>query len=140
MNEHLEQKGKPSSKLLLFIPLLMLVVLVVVYARAIPLIIGHPLSRAPNVIVPGSKGIGNPPGAIQIGYDLAEQAVVTAKLEGPVSATILSTEQAAGSHVLRFNGVITESKIMDGYTLVQRVVPDGDYTIEVSGKGLDRKS
>ncbi len=97
--------------------------------------LGSNLPVTPVALVPGSKGIGNPPGAIQIGYDLPGNTVVTAKLEGPVSATILSTEQAAGSQVLRFNGVITDSKIIDGYTLVQRVVPDGSYTIVIAGGG-----
>lgn len=137
MNRFPEQPRRRRSNNLLFIPLLILVAVVIYYAWSLTLIRAEPpLAATPNLIVPGSKGIGNPPGAIQIGYDLPENTIVTAKLEGPVSATILSTEQAAGSHVLRFNGVITDSKVMDGYTLVQRVVPDGNYSIIVSGDKL----
>src|SRR5688572_16395946 len=109
-NKDPEQQGNRRSNLLLFIPLSILVALAIFYAWSLTQGIVDPVPATSNLIVPGSKGIGNPPGAIQIGYNLPRNTVVTANLEGPISATILSTEQAAGSHVLRFNGVITSSK------------------------------
>ncbi|HUP27454.1 MAG TPA: hypothetical protein VM409_03390, partial [Chloroflexia bacterium] len=90
-----------------------------------------PLSSTPLVLVPGSTGIGNPPGAVQLKYDLPQRAVVTARLEGPVSSDLLTEEQDAGEHTLRFNGVISGSKSLDGYMLVRQVVPDGQYSLRI---------
>src|SRR5688572_16892514 len=83
----------------------------------------------PADLVPGSRGIGNPPGAIEVFYRTSDRRNVTALLDGPVTSVILSGEEEAGNHTLRFNGVITDSTFMEGYTLVRRVVPDGNYKI-----------
>ena len=85
-------------------------------------------------IVPGSRGIGNPPTAIEVKYNLGQAATVTAQLQGPVTSTLLQEAQRAGDHVLRFNGVvINPAPGSDG--LVRRVVPDGDYRIALSASG-----
>ena len=144
MNEHPKEQVKSRRNIPLFSPLLLIALLILVaaliyYTWSRTLGIVDPVPSASHLIVPGSKGIGNPVGAIQIGYDLPRDTLVTAMLEGPISATILSTQQAAGSHILRFNGVVTDSRVMDGYTLVQRVVPDGVYTINLSGENYSQR-
>jgi hypothetical protein len=61
---------------------------------------------------------------------------------GPITATLLQEEQAAGPHVLRFNGIIQgrphfyqidQRPWSDG--VVRSVVPDGEYLIELEAGG-----
>ena len=105
---------------------------------------GPPASGLSNVtastdmIVPGSSGIGNPPGTVEVRYTLGSAGPVTARLEGPVSSELLSETQEAGDHILRFNGVITASESLDGYFIVRRAVPEGDYTIAIAAGGMSQ--
>src|SRR5688500_8839044 len=85
-------------------------------------------------IVPGSRGIGNPAGAVDIRYVLGGRADVHASLEGPVNAPLFEGEQSAGQHVLRFNGVI-EGVTKEPGGAVRSVVPDGNYKIVLSAAG-----
>src|SRR4051812_35210359 len=89
-------------------------------------------------MVPGSYGIGRPAGAIEIGYTLGSRADVSAKLQGPVSGMLLQEPQAPGAHVLRFNGVVSASETLPGYSVVRKVVPAGDYSIELSAGGASQ--
>jgi hypothetical protein len=89
-------------------------------------------------MVPGSRGIGKPPGAIEVRYTLGSRADVSARLRGPVSGTLLAESQAPGAHVLRFNGVISASETLPDYSVVRKVVPAGDYSIELSAGGESR--
>jgi hypothetical protein len=102
--------------------------------------ITYPSSGEVVEIVPGSPGIGKPPGALEIRYTLGREGMVTATLEGPNDAVLLSEIQKAGEHVLRFNGVITPSKnevhsspndLTTIYRVIRRVVSDGNYTITI---------
>src|SRR5207244_2516360 len=70
-----------------------------------------------NTLVPGSSGIGKPPGALEIHYALGKTAQVTANLQGPLNNTLISSQQDAGDHVLRFTGVITDAQALDGYKI-----------------------
>ncbi len=83
-------------------------------------------------IVPGSSGIGKPPGALDVRYTVGKTTQVTAQLQGPLNATLLSSQQAGGDHVLRFTGIITDAQAVGGYNVIRRVVPAGDYTISLS--------
>src|SRR5439155_3099853 len=96
-----------------------------------------------DTIVPGSSGVGNPPGAVEIRYVLGSAADVTAGLQGQTSGTLLPLQrQEPGEHVLRFAGVITADQSLGGpdggYRLVRRAVPDGDYTVVISAGGITR--
>ena len=73
-------------------------------------------------MVPGSRGIGKPPGAVEVSYTLGSRSDVSAKLRGPVSGTLLEESQAPGAHVLRFNGVISAGETLPNYNVVRRVV------------------
>ena len=90
------------------------------------------VSASTTSIVPGSLGVGRPPGALEVRYTLGGPARVSASLDGPVKAAILTADQSAGEHVLRFTGVITASETLGDSTLVRRAVPAGDYTLNVS--------
>lgn len=90
-------------------------------------------------IVPGSSGIGKPPGAVEVRYRLGKEGLVTASLQGPVTSTLLpSQEQKAGDRLLRFNGIIATDEVSGTSHIVRRVVPDGDYTISISSGGESR--
>src|SRR5438067_752984 len=97
------------------------------------------VSPAPATIVPGSSGVGRPAGALQVHYALRDSAQVSARLQGLVSATLMSGRQDAGDHFLRFTGVITADQSLDGYRAVRQAVPPGDYTITISA-GNDSQS
>jgi hypothetical protein len=92
-----------------------------------------------HLIVPGSSGVGEPAGALEVRYTLHRDAQVDAVLEGPVRAELLSEQQRAGEHVLRFNGVVSAHERAGDYTVVRKVVPDGDYTITISAEGTQHK-
>src|SRR6185437_8268103 len=62
-----------------------------------------------DTLVPGSSGIGKPAGSIQVSYTLGRDGDVTATLDGPVKAVLLSDVQKAGDHSVRFNGTIEQS-------------------------------
>ncbi|MEO8287792.1 MAG: hypothetical protein ABI670_15295 [Chloroflexota bacterium] len=83
-------------------------------------------------IVPGSTGIGKPAGAVEVRYTLGKKSAVTATLDGPVKSTLLSQEQTAGEHLLRFAGVVDTDEATPDYRVVRRVVPSGDYKITIS--------
>ena len=87
-------------------------------------------------IVPGSTGIGKPAGVVEVHYTLGSKQPVTAMLDGPVKATLFSGDQAAGDHLLRFNGVINTSEPSGDTQVVRRVVPAGDYRIVVQAGGI----
>lgn len=94
-------------------------------------------------IVPGSTGIGKPPSVVEVRYRLGQAGDVTARLDGPVKATLLSGRQEAGNHVLRFSGVVSQAEMLGTGASIQRlpegkpslvrsVVPAGEYTIAIS--------
>ena len=126
-------RGNPFSlRPLHLVPLILLLLsTVVLYFGLRQSLISHPLEPV-NLIVPGSTGIGNPPRAIELQYNLPERATVTALLEGPVSSTLMTTEQAPGLHTFRFNAVLMDNTPHEGYSSVRRVVPDGFYIIRIS--------
>ena len=104
------------------------------------------VTASTNVIVPGSSGVGRPPGAIEVRYTLGKDGPVKATLQGPVRAELLSEVQRAGEHVLRFNGVLAvqeqepqaDNNSNGSFRVVRRVVPDGDYTITISAGGTEQ--
>lgn len=97
------------------------------------------ISASTGTIVPGSSGVGKPPGAIEIRYTQGVKADVTARLQGPVSSVIFSaTSQDAGEHVLRFDGIVQADEQADGYKVVREAVPPGDYTITISAGGAQQ--
>ncbi len=86
-------------------------------------------------VVPGSFGIGRPAGAIEVRYTLGSATDVSAQLQGPASSTLLTARQDAGSHILRFSGVISATSTTQpsvDYRVIRQVVPSGNYTITVS--------
>lgn len=93
------------------------------------------VSASAPMIVPGSTGIGRPPGVVQVSYTLGADADVVVTLEGPRTAELFAGRQKAGSHVLRFNGTAATSEGKGEYTVVRSVVPPGDYTIKVATGG-----
>jgi hypothetical protein len=93
------------------------------------------VSASTNSIVPGSTGIGKPAGVVEVHYTLGAQEPVTASLQGPVNAALYSGEQAAGDHVLRFDGVIETNESSGDNRIVRKVVPAGDYKIVVEAGG-----
>lgn len=147
-----QKRLAPFSNPLLLIPILLIIAAGVYFGLRLtegtgdgPNPTGIKLSalNRPVVLVPGSTGIGNPPGSIQLRYSLTEPGSVTAELEGPaqlggpITFNLLSGDQGAGQHTLRFNGVITGSTQSDGYTVVRRVIPNGAYSINIKGKGVE---
>jgi len=95
------------------------------------------VTASTDTIVPGSTGIGKPAGAVQVKYTLGSSEPVTAVLDGPVNAMIFTSQgdQMPGDHILRFNGVVNTQESQDGYTVVRKTVPDGDYTITLEAAG-----
>ena len=87
-----------------------------------------------DTLVPGSSGIGKPAGSIQVSYTLGRDGDVTATLDGPVKAVLLSDSQKAGDHIVRFNGTIEQNTPLPGSdaTLMRSVAPAGDYTITIT--------
>jgi hypothetical protein len=98
------------------------------------------VTASTDSIIPGSTGIGKPAGAIEVHYTLGSSQQVTAVLGGPVQATIFNSQgaQAAGAHLLRFNGVVETKESADGYQVVRRTVPAGDYTITIQAGGAQQ--
>lgn len=126
-------KYKLTAPLCALFAMCLLALLAACDAGRPPLSITYPSSGEVIEIVPGSSGIGKPPGAIEVWYTLGKKGQVTATLDGQVKAPLLPGElQEAGDHVLRFNGVVTTDEVIGSYHVVRRVVPDGDYTIMVS--------
>jgi len=88
-----------------------------------------------DTLVPGSYGIGKPPGSIQVSYTLGRDGDVTATLDGPVRSVLFSdAQQKAGEHIVRFNGTVEQDTALaePGVTLVRSVAPAGDYTITIA--------
>lgn len=85
-----------------------------------------------NRIVPGSSGIGKPPGVVQVNYNLAFESDVVVTLIGPETVQLFSGRQKEGAHILRFNGTSALSDDMGEYTVVRSVVPPGAYKIEIA--------
>ena len=87
-----------------------------------------------DTLVPGSSGIGKPAGSIQVSYTLGRDSDVTATLDGPVKAVLLSDSQKAGDHIVRFNGTVEQNTPLPGSdaTLMRSVAPAGDYTITIT--------
>ncbi len=90
------------------------------------------VTASADKIVPGSVGIGKPPGVVQVSYRLGSDAYVTATLEGPQSAVLLQRGQKAGDHILRFNGTTATSDDQGEYRVVRSVVPPGAYSITIA--------
>src|SRR5207244_13245094 len=95
-----------------------------------PLSGGGPLlsnaTASTDRIVPGSSGVGNPPGVVEIRYTLREAAKVEANIVGDkASAPLLSAYQDAGEHILRFTGVISSYSPIDTGAIVKQVVSSG---------------
>ncbi|MFL5734054.1 MAG: hypothetical protein ACJ78Q_12745 [Chloroflexia bacterium] len=115
---------------------LLLVVVVALLSGCGPLGGGAGLSgvaASSDSIVPGSSGVGNPPGAVQVRYTLGSAADVTARLQGQVSGTLMTAPQERGEHLVRFSGVVTADQALgENYRLVRRAVPDGDYAVVIS--------
>ncbi|MBF6614613.1 MAG: hypothetical protein IVW55_15985 [Chloroflexi bacterium] len=100
------------------------------------------VTASTDSIVPGSSGIGRPAGAIEVRYTLGSAADVSAQLQGPASSTLLAARQEAGSHILRFSGVISatnSAQPSNDYRVMRQVVPSGNYTITVAA-GAARES
>ncbi|HKP52742.1 MAG TPA: hypothetical protein VJ183_08810 [Chloroflexia bacterium] len=109
-------------------------------------------------VVPGSSGIGKPPGVIEVRYTLGKSGQVTIRLAqgaamdivnhietptrialpGTTITTLLAEHQNAGEHILRFNGVIATDEISRSYRIVRQVVPDGDYVINIATDETNR--
>jgi hypothetical protein len=87
-----------------------------------------------GMIVPGSVGIGRPPGVVQVSYRLGYETDVVLTIDGPVAATLFEGRQPAGQHVLRFNGAIASSDDRGEYRVVRSVVPPGTYTITIGAE------
>ena len=87
-----------------------------------------------DTLVPGSSGIGKPAGSIQVSYTLGRDGDVTATLDGPVKAVLLSDSQKAGDHIVRFNGTIEQNTPLpdSDATRLRSVAPAGDYTITIT--------
>ncbi|MEA2574910.1 MAG: hypothetical protein QOH93_2208 [Chloroflexia bacterium] len=88
-------------------------------------------------MVPGSVGIGRPPGVVEVRYTLGREADVRVELEGvALGSSLLHAEhQRAGEHVVRFNGVISSTGVLTSvadYVVAREVVPPGDYSIKVT--------
>jgi hypothetical protein len=85
----------------------------------------------------GSTGISKPPGVVEVRYRLGSAQVVNIQLlgDGENKHNLFSARQEAGEHVFRFNGVISASQAEEGYRVVRRVVPDGEYNLMVSSEG-----
>ncbi|MGA7730042.1 MAG: hypothetical protein WCD37_02090 [Chloroflexia bacterium] len=83
-------------------------------------------------IVPGSVGVGKPPGVVQVSYRLGREADVVATLDGPEKAAIFAGRQKAGDHVLRFNGTTASNDESGEYRVVRSVVPAGAYSISIA--------
>jgi hypothetical protein len=89
------------------------------------------VTASTDSIVPGSIGIGKPPGVVQISYTLGRQAEVAVDIDGPWHAQLFAGKQEAGEHIVRFNGTIAAEQRVKEYSFVRAVVPPSDYTITV---------
>jgi hypothetical protein len=85
-------------------------------------------------VVPGSVGLLEPPGAVEIRFAIGSASDVEARLEGPVEGLLLRERLAAGSHVIRFNGVLPHV-MTGGEESERRVVPGGEYRIVLEAAG-----
>lgn len=95
--------------------------------------------------VPGSSGIGKPPGAVDVHYTLgaassvrAELVAVSGTLPAGTDAVLLpGVAQGAGDHVLHFDGVVGTGTTQGTgeVRVVRRVVPPGSYSIHLSAGG-----
>ncbi|HEX8229262.1 MAG TPA: hypothetical protein VF826_08105 [Chloroflexia bacterium] len=91
-------------------------------------------------MVPGSVGVGRPPGVVEVRYTLGHEADVRVELEGlPSGSGLLHAQhQRAGHHVVRFNGVVSTTGVLTSgveYVVTREVVPPGDYSIRVTANG-----
>lgn len=94
--------------------------------------------------VPGSSGIGKPPGAVEVRYTLGQRAHVRAEVAGETvpggsSFLLFEGDQAAGTHVVRFNGVISATNGAGNTQVVRRSLPPGDYFIIVTAGGASER-
>jgi len=94
------------------------------------------VTASTNNIVPGSTGIGKPAGVVEVHYTLGAGEPITASLHGPVNAVLYSGQQAAGDHLLRFDGVIDTDEASGDGTLVRKVVPAVDYKVVIEAGGM----
>ena len=107
-----------------------------------PMLSNVSISPDGEALVPGSSGIGNPPGAVEVRYTLGEPQFIDILLGGPEHVKLFSGYQDAGDHILRFTGVITdESTSVTNpvrWIFARRVVPDGDYSITIKSVHASR--
>jgi hypothetical protein len=130
---------RTQSSLVWRVPLLAALFLLLVLSGCSPS--GDAISNvrvSSDTIVPGSSGIGKPAGFVQVSYTLGpacgNTCDVTATLDGPVKAVLLSDSQKAGDHIVRFNGTVDQDTALpgSGSMLVRSVAPAGDYTITIA--------
>jgi hypothetical protein len=93
------------------------------------------VTASTDSIVPGSTGIGKPAGVVEVHYTLGAAGPVTASLRGPINAVLFSRGQAAGDHLVRFDGVVDTQETSGDNQIVSKVVPAGDYKIVVEAGG-----
>jgi hypothetical protein len=91
-------------------------------------------------IVPGSFGIGKPPGVLQVSYRLGFGTVVAITLHGPRNTRLFLGEQKAGDHILRFDGTTLSNDDAGEFRVVRSVVPSGAYSITVEVDASDKIS
>lgn len=93
--------------------------------------------------VPGSSGIGKPPGAVEVRYTLGQRAHVLAEVAGETvpggGSLLFEGDQAAGMHVIRFNGVIGMGSGAGSTQVVRRALTPGDYFIQVTAGGASER-
>src|SRR5438128_308053 len=118
-----KQKAAPTRSQRLVGPCFALMLLGLLLSACSPFGSGSLLSNvtaSTDRIVPGSSGVGNPPGAIEVRYTLQEDAHVLVRVDGLYVSRILQEgDLTAGEHTVRFTGVVTTTGPTDGYTIVR---------------------
>ncbi len=96
--------------------------------------------------VPGSAGIGKPPGAVEMRYTLGQRAHVRVEVTGATvpgdSSVLFEGDQAVGMHVVRFNGVISATVAAGNAGdagVVREALPPGDYFIKVTADSASER-
>lgn len=101
------------------------------------------VSASTPEFVPGSTGIGKPPGAVEVRYTSGQRAQVRAEIIGEQvpggSSVLFEGEQAAGGHVVRFDGVISTTVGAGSAEVVREALPPGSYFIQVTAGGASER-